>query len=340
MSKEFARHEEGTSETILNELTVLLPASLRNNEECNTLPFPSEIREEILAEVLKSPREVSPWVRIWQLWMGQEKRYIQGIYAEGKPQCMLDVLRKGMIIHPDEIKQQFTAVCQISKQLRAEAIKVFFSRNSINFSIGGRSTRVFASPTDEVGREVRVNMPAVIERQWGREVLLGLRDLDLSVYTEYKDGRKTIRKEFRELVEILKGTKGLKRLVVNWSMKNFDWTKSDEAKKYDRIKCTHSCGRRPKSDLDEVGLSVWEEEEDVLEPLKTLKAIKEVVVSGAVSDPWARYLEECAKSWSDTIPEFHRDMYGPIITREARKEFQKKRVEERAGILSRNCCCP
>jgi len=73
--------------------------------------------------------------------------------------------------------------------------------------------------------------------------------------------------------------------------------------------------------------------ENVLEPLRTLRGIKEVVVSGAVSDSWARYLEECARPRSETVPEFHRDMYRLINSSKARREFQKKRVEERAGII-------
>jgi len=46
-------------------------------------------------------------------------------------------------------------------------------------------------------------MPAIIERQWGREALLGVRDLELSAETVYKDEHKTICKEFREFVAIL-----------------------------------------------------------------------------------------------------------------------------------------
>ena len=135
--------------------------------ENSTLPFPAEIRELILANLLHStePRhEVSFDVKFW--WKYKTK-------SEVLP-----------VIYPEQIGNHFLRLCGVSKQTRADAIKVLFSRNRIHLGLERRLKK--RSPWCEAEYSF-VNMPKFIVEVLGKEALLSIRDLRISLHNDHQD---------------------------------------------------------------------------------------------------------------------------------------------------------
>jgi hypothetical protein len=227
-------------------------------------------------------------------------------------------------VKPDYVFANFVSLTRVSKQARANAIQVLFTINRVMLYIKGRIWDIWDIESYEIQ-----NDETIIEESLGREALRNIRDLHLEIWNDCVESHHRVAEQVCKIVEVLKEARGLRRLVITWCYSYR--TETDWWPCYDKRQM-HMDGKRSFSDRDNNRVSVWEKRENILEPFKSLQGIREVFVTGNVSDEYARYLEECMGAKSNIVPDFHRDMYGPSTEKSVAKEFEARRIQERVFI--------
>ena len=273
-----------------------------------TLPFPAEIRELILVILLKR--------RTYEGWIS--------FYAEDEVNSKSKIMSIPKV-SPEDIGHTFSILCKVSKQMRADAIHVLFSKNTIALTI---TCDLYRMKSDQY---LETNTAKLVEAAWGREALLAIRYLAFSLRNGDENMHASVGEKFKDVVEVLKHARALKRVSIEWAYRYSD--RNDTRATWDHFaKIIDSDGRRLKTDRDTEGVSMWEKREGILEPLKLLRGLKDVVITGCVSDEWCRYLEWCMMSKHESLPDFRRDMFGLGSGNDAAKVFEGERRQNRARL--------
>lgn len=263
-----------------------------------TLPIPFELRDQILTYILSSHSGNLVWHRSFWRPGGH---FLAGSYKNEKykPPPTL-----GTSDEDEELSSQFLALCSVSKQLRQDAIKVIFYRNTCQLTI---ELRRQTKPGNKLGNFVGWDSAVAIENLWGKEAILSIRDLSLRISNGDRKAQKQMQGYLERLVKILQKSTCLRSIDVEWQNCLYEdsiWSSNDLVRQQMNYwmgqRVLESDGTRKASDINLRGVSIWKNrEEKVLEPLGLLRGIANICVRGSVTNEWAKYLQDCIASQDD-----------------------------------------
>lgn len=285
-----------------------------------TLPLPFEIRDQILSHLLLSTQDSL-----------QLKQGLWPLYRCGSEYIRATTERAGPHVDDPKLSKQFRTLTQVSRQMRTDAIIVLFYRNKWNLEIS------LFRDQNGWGRQSFVGWDSgsMVRKLWGPEAILSMRYLKVTIQNENKSSRNRMQIYLQTLVKVLSLSRNLRRLEVEWlNYESLDtgtmagpvwhgvWYGSTRHHQKERIRAVSrkADGTRSSTKHFRNGVSRWEDGQKILEPLERLRGIPEVVVTGCVTDKWAKHLEQCMKSDRQTAPK-----QGP-------KKSPKKKVKVTSSV--------
>ena len=268
--------------------------------------FPAEIMHKILCSVLICPEHLSftrlplsakeraarPPPRNPRNWQAQFSNVLR--------LCLWNKCNNDEPEAP-ALHRDFGSLCLVSRQIRDEARDVLFSKNKWVLHC--------TSSFDAIQWVLKF---------WGQEAVRSMTDLRLEAQAaQYR--MVEIYQSLANFVDAVKDGHSLQRLSVQWILSEGqlqcarpvgnNWSPHEIAVVRDRGLERNSEGGRGSKDWEEYDGSLWEgpqsepeswaAREVMLQPLKYIRAVREVRIEGTVTENWAQYLEMAMSASAD-----------------------------------------
>jgi hypothetical protein len=262
-----------------------------------TFPLPVELRCKILEELLVLPHPVF-------LKPVQQPKISERIFKPSLSDAAL--------------AYNFNTLAAVSKATREEAQQIFFERNTWHLELSlwrekiwerDSFGRVTVHRRFTLGPYMGINTATFIQKLWGKQALLRLRDIILQVRGTDLEAEEEMKIAIHELVGILNQGANLKKLSVKWqdhyALSGY-WCGTGRIQSAQLIAASSrkDDGTRdvPIGHPSAWGTKQWATRERILEPLKELRGLEKVVVMGCVTDEWAEELKQCMESDPELVP--------------------------------------
>ena len=152
------------------------------------------------------------------------------------------------------------------------------------------------SGTVGLGQFVGWDSASTIQMIWGKEAILSIRHVKITIANENQKVQKQVRGYFDRLVTILSLSRNLRKLEVEWcNYHGMDESKIGDKRMEEKVKIyatmRRADGTRANAKHFRHVVSRWTEGEQILKPLERFRGVPEAVVIGCVTDKSAEYLE-------------------------------------------------